>query len=87
MPSGTKEVTYADVEALQKALECGGGSPLSYDPVAGKLLETLSRLNLGKLPLQYGALQVEDIDMSKMIWTTFSLDKLKLWKNIGKKKK
>ena len=80
------KITPKEVDALSKALSCDGFRAI-HDEISCKLLETLARLGLGKLPLIYGAiLQVENIDLSKLIVQTFDFKDLKLWKDIGKKK-
>ena len=75
-------ITAADVDALQKALSVGY-NPI--DPISQALLDTLHRLGLSKKILMGGyggVLQVEDIMLP-----TFDMKDLKLWPNIGSKKK
>ena len=80
------DVTLEEIEALSKALSAGA---TSIDPITRALLDTFYRLGLSKRNLMKthgAALQVEDLTLSDLTVQTFDSLKLKLWKNVRKKK-
>lgn len=81
------KVIPKDVQGVIDALEVGSYH-MYMDPVTQKIFDTLCKLKLSKMPknITYGApLQIEDLDAT-LKSVTFDDSKIKLHKNLGKKK-